>query len=104
MASGRLSTLDITSAATDTQLYAAPSGKTVSFNLCITNRTGAVVKIRIALTSSTTIHNDEYIAYDVSVYPNEVYERSGLVIKDGQFVYVRSSATGTNAVMYGYEE
>lgn len=105
MASGRLATIDITSAATDTQLYSCPSNKVASFSISLTNRNpGTTVLVRIALTSSTSIHNDEYIAYDVVIYPNEVYERSGLVLGQGQYVYVRSSVTLVNAVMYGYEE
>ena len=104
MASGRLATLDITNAATDTQLYAVPSNKTASFSVCVTNRGNAVAKIRLALTDTTSVGADEYIAYDVSVYPGEVYERSGIVLIQGQFVYIRSSVTSVNAVVYGYEE
>jgi hypothetical protein len=104
MASGRLAALDITSAATDTQLYAAPNNKTASFSVSITNRTATPVQVRLALTSSNSISNGEYVAYDVMVYGNEVYERSGFVLGQGQYVYVRSSATGVNAVVYGYEE
>lgn len=104
MASGRLATLDITNAATDTQLYAVPNNKTASFSVTMTNRSTSPVKVRIALTSSATIHNDEYVAYDVTVYGNEVYERSGFVLAQGQFVYVRSSAINVNAVAYGYED
>ena len=104
MATGRLASLDITNAATDTQLYAVPSSKVASFTLCMTNRTSSVIKVRIALTDTTSIGNDEYVAYDHSIYPNECYERSGFVLSQGQFVYVRASATGISAVVYGYEE
>ena len=72
--------------------------------MCATNRTGSPVTIRIAFTTSATITNDEFVAYEVYVYPNEVYERSGFVLTQGQFVYVRSSATGVNFVDWGYEE
>lgn len=104
MASGRLAALDITNAATDLQLYAVPSTKTASFTISITNRGASATKIRIALTDSTSVGNDEYIAYDINVYPNETYERSGLVLTQGQYVYVRSTLTSVTAVVYGYEE
>jgi hypothetical protein len=104
MASGKLSSLDITNAATDTLLYTVPNTKTASFSMCMVNRTSSPVQVRIALTTSSSISNDQYVAYDVTVYPLEVYERSGFVLTQGQFVYVRSSATGVNAVVYGYEE
>jgi hypothetical protein len=104
MASGRLATLDITNAATDTQLYAVPTNKVASFSVCLTNRTSSAVRVRIALTDATSVGNDEYISYDQLIYPYESYERSGLVLNQGQFIYVRSSAVGVSAVVYGYEE
>lgn len=107
MPSGKLAALDITSAATDTQLYQVPSGKTASFSVSIANRNSVStqpIKVRLALCSGTSIQNGDYVAYDVSVYPNEVYERSGLVLAAGQYLFVRSSATSVNAVVYGYEE
>jgi hypothetical protein len=105
MASGRLATVDITNAATDTQLYSCPNNKTASFSISIVNRSSSNnALIRVALTNSTTVTNDAYVAYDVILYPNEVYERSGFVLAQGQYVYVRSSTTSVNAVAYGYEE
>ena len=104
MASGRLASLDITNAATDTQLYAVPSAKTASFSITMVNRSASPVQVRIALTTSSSVSADSYIAYDYTIYPNESYERNGLVLTNGQFVYVRSSATSVNAVVYGYEE
>lgn len=104
MATGRLASIDITSAATDTQLYVCPSSKVASFTLSAVNRTASPVQIRVALTTSTSVSNDSYIAYDHTIYPNETYERSGLVLNQGQYVYVRSSATNVNFVAYGYEE
>ena len=104
MASGRLAALDITAPATDTQLYHVPASTVSSFSVSIVNRTANAVKVRLALTTNTTIALGEYVAYDVTVYPNEVYERSGFVLDAGKYVYVRSSATGVNAVIYGYEE
>ncbi len=104
MASGILASLDITSAATDLLLYSCPNNKTASFSISMVNRSASNVQVRIALTTSSTITADEYVAYDVTIYPLEVYERNGFVLAQGQFVYVRSSATSVNAVAYGYED
>ena len=105
MASGRLATVDITNAATDTQLYSCPNNKVASFSISIVNRSNSnTALIRVALTNGTSVTNDSYVAYDVALYPNEVYERSGFVMSQGQYVYVRSSTTSVNAVAYGYEE
>jgi|ERR1035441_10608915 hypothetical protein len=104
MATGKLASLDISNAATDTLFYTIPTNMTSSFSMCATNRTASPVTIRIAFTTTGTITADEYVAYEAYVYPNEVYERSGFVLTQGQFVYVRSSATGVNFVAWGYEE
>jgi hypothetical protein len=101
---GRLAALDITSPAFDTELYAVPSQKMASVSVSIVNRTANDVQIRLALTASTFIAPREYVAYDETIPGHEVYERSGLVLTAGQHVYVRSSATGVTAVVYGYEE
>ena len=104
MASGKLASLDITSAATDLLLYSCPNSKTASFSVIMVNRSASNVLVRIALTTSSSITADEYVAYDVTIYPGEVYERNGFVLSQGQFVYVRSSATSVNAVVCGYED
>lgn len=104
MASGKLASVDLTSAATDTLLYSCPSNITASFTISMVNRTSSPALVRIALTTSSTITADQYVAYDVTVYPLEVYERNGFVLAQGQYAYVRSSVTGVNAVAYGYEE
>ena len=104
MATGILATLDITSASTDLQLYAGVASKNSSLTVCLTNRTSSPVNVNIALTQATSVSNPTYIAYQQIIYPNESYERSGLVITTGQYVYVNSSATGVSAVAWGYEE
>lgn len=104
MASGKLAGIDITSPNTDTQLYAVPSAKTASVTVCMTNRTGATVKVRLALTSVTSVANTDYVAFDVSIPANETYERSGLVVTTGQYIYARANATGISAVVFGYED
>ena len=104
MATGRLATLDITNAATDTQLYTVPSSKVASFTLSLCNRNSTTVLVRVALTDSTSVGNDEYIVYDAPIYANETLRISGIVLNQGQFVYVRSNTTNVTAVAYGYEE
>ena len=104
MASGKLSGIDITSPNTDTQLYAVPPNKTSSVTVCLTNRTSSTIKIRLALTGVTSVANTDYIAFDCSIPANESYERSGLVLTAGQYIYTRANATGISAVVFGYED
>ena len=101
---GRLATNDFAAAATDYSIYTVPTGKVASFTVCMTNRTTNTVTVRIALTDTGTIGSDEFIAYEVPIYPGEVYERSGLVLNAGFSVFARASTTGVNVVIYGYEE
>lgn len=104
MPSGRLAHIDITTPATDISLYVVPANKTASLTVCLTNRNPNAVKIRLALTGQTTINSDEYIAYDHTIYPGESYERSGLVLKTNEYVYVRSDTPNVSAVAWGFEE
>lgn len=101
---GRLASTDITNAATNVQLYTPTSSKTGSVTVCFTNRNSSNAKVRLALTTSTSVTADAYLAYDVTVYPNENYERSGIVVGSGQYLYVRSDVISVNAVVFGYEE
>lgn len=104
MATGLLASLDITSALTNTLFYTVPSNLTASFSMCFTNRTSSVVEVRLAFTATGSVTNDEYVAYNVPVYPNEVYERSGFVLGQTQTVYVYSTTTGVNVVAWGWEQ
>jgi len=106
MATGKLAGMDLTSANTDEQLYAVPSSGIVStFAVSLANRnSGTSVHVRVALTNATSVANTDYICFDETIGPNEVYERSGLVLAYGQYCYVRSDTTGVTAVAYGYEE
>ncbi len=104
MASGRLAALDLTNANTDTLLYTVPASKTTSFSLILVNRSASIIKVRVALTTSNSISNSDYIAYDSTIYPNDQLERSGLVLATGQYVYVRTNTVGVNAMMWGFEE
>ena len=101
---GRLATNDIAAANTDYEIYTVPTGKVASFSICMVNRTSNTVTVQIALSDSNTISSDEYIAFNVQIYPGEVYERSGFVLGQGFSIFVRASTTGVNAVVYGYEE
>jgi hypothetical protein len=104
MPSGRLAKTDITTPATDIQLYAVPASKVASITVCMTNRTANNVKVRLALTGQTNINTDEYIAFDHVIYPGENYERSGIVLKAGEYVYVRSDTASVSCVVWGFEE
>lgn len=104
MASGRLAKENISSINTDIQVYQVPSSHVASFTISICNRGSSNAKIRIALTDAASIDLEEYVDFDTVVYPKETYQRSGVVLSSGQYVYVRSDQANISVNIYGFEE
>ena len=102
MATGRLGTADL-SATTNTTLYTCPSSTFAVVNVSICNRSGTAVTVRLAIASTATPGNAEYIEYGTTIPANSVLERTGLVLDAGKQLVVYSSATSVNAVAYGIE-
>jgi hypothetical protein len=102
MATGRLGVADL-SAATNTTLYTVPANTFSVVTLSVVNRSASAVTIRIAMSSSATPADSEYLEYDTSLSAKGVLERTGLVIDAGKLLVVRSSAASVNAVVYGIE-
>ena len=102
--SGKLAGLDLTVANTDQQLYVVPVSKVTSLTVCFANRNAQTVKVRLALTTTTSPANTDYIAYDIAVPANDSYERSGLALGAGQYVYVRSDTVGVSVAAWGFED
>jgi hypothetical protein len=67
------------------------------------NRGTGPANIRIAIASSATPADSEYVEYDVEIVAKGVLERTGLVLDAGKLIVVRSSATSVSAVAYGIE-
>jgi hypothetical protein len=69
----------------------------------VVNRGASAATIRIALASSATPTDAEWLEYDVSLSAKGVLERTGIVMDTGKLLVVRSSTTSVNAVVYGIE-
>ena len=69
----------------------------------ILNRGATAATIRLAVASSATPADSEYLEFDTSLSAKGVLERTGIVIDAGKLLVVRSSATSVNAVVYGIE-
>lgn len=102
MATGRLGTADL-SAATLTTVYTVPATTFTVATVSVVNRGAGAALIRIAMASSASPTDAEWLEYDVSLSPKGVLERTGIVMDTGKLLVVRSSATGVNAVVYGIE-
>ena len=103
MATGRLGTADL-SAVTLTTVYGPVDATTFSVvTVSVVNRSASAALIRIALASSASPTDAEWLEYDVSLSPKGVLERTGIVMDTGKILVVRSSAIGVGAVVYGIE-
>jgi hypothetical protein len=102
MATGRLGTADL-SAATLATVYTVPATTFTVATVSVVNRGAGAATIRIALASSATPTDAEWLEYDVSLSAKGVLERTGIVMDTGKLLVVRSSAVGVNVVVYGIE-
>ena len=102
MATGRLGVADL-SAATNTTLYTVPASTFSVVTVSVVNRGASSATIRIAIASSATPADSEYIEYDTSLSAKGVLERTGVVLDAGKLLVVRSNSASVNAVVYGIE-
>lgn len=102
MATGRLGIADL-AAATNTTLYTVPVDTFTVLTLSIVNRTASVITARVAIASTASPANGEFIEYDVQITANGVLERTGIVMDAGKLLVVRTSAANASAVCYGIE-
>jgi hypothetical protein len=102
MATGRLGVADL-AAATNTTLYTVPASTFSVVTISVCNRGASAAAVRIAVASSASPADSEYIEFDVSLAAKGVVERTGIVMDAGKLLVVRSSAVSVSAVVYGIE-
>ena len=102
MATGRLGVADL-AAATNTTLYTVPASTFAVVTVSVCNRGASPANIRIAVASTASPADSEYLEFDVQLSAKGVVERTGIVMDTGKLLVVRSSAVSVNAVVYGIE-
>lgn len=102
MATGRLGVADLTAAA-NTSVYTVPSSTFAVVTCSVVNRGTTAATIRMAIATSGTPANTEWIEFDTSLAAKGVLERTGLVMDAGKILVVYSSAVNVNVVVYGIE-
>ena len=103
MATGRLGANDL-AATTDTTVYTCPASTFAVVTVSLCNRNASSSRnIRVAVATSGTPSNAEYIEYDSELLAKGVLERTGIVLAATQRLVVYASATDISAVVYGIE-
>ena len=103
MATGRVATTQL-AGTTLTQIYQVPTGYYGIYNVSMTNATANPVSIRLAISSSTTPAASEYFEYGTTIVANGVFERTGIAIQAGYYIYAWASAgSAINVNAYGIE-
>lgn len=103
MATGRLGTANITTAATNTTVYTVPSNNFTMCTISVCNRGNSDAAIRIALAVDVTPTDDEWIEYNVDIGGHGVLERTGVLLSAGQKIIAWTSAPNVSVVVYGVE-
>ncbi len=102
MATGRLGAADV-SATTLTTVYTCPADTFTVATVSVCNRNASAITIRLAVATSSTPTNSEYIEYDSTIAANGVLERTGLVLDAAKLIVVRSSTANVSVVVMGIE-
>lgn len=102
MATGRLGTANL-AAATLTTVYTCPGTTFAVVTLAICNRSNSAITCRVALSTTTTPANDEWIEFDTEILPKGVLERTGLVMQAGLNIVAYSSTANVSCVAMGIE-
>lgn len=102
MASGVYGKSDLT-ATTWTEIVAPPATGVKVTTLNIVNRSDANRKVRVALSADTTVTDEEYIEYNVTLPANGVLERTGIVCSANNGIYVYADGASVSAVAYGMD-
>jgi hypothetical protein len=108
MATGRLGTQFLSTGtiiiSAGTPVYTVATGNYGVFNVSFTNQSPtASVNIRLAISTTTTPANSEYIEFLTAVPPNGVFERTGLVAQSGLNIMASSNGTAVSVNVYGIE-
>ena len=104
MASGILGQSAL-AATTNTTVYTVPASTHAVVNVSILNRSSSAAStVRLALSSSGSPGNGEWIEYDVSVPKSAVLERTAISLDAGKNIVAYASGSDVSISVYGIEQ
>lgn len=103
MASGKLGSAS-PSANTDTTVYTVPTSTVATINVSIVNRGSEAAIVNVAIASSGSPSNADFIEYGVTIPARGVLERTAIAASAAERVVVRSSTANISVRVHGFEE
>lgn len=93
------------SATTNTTIYTATGGGAVVSTIFACNRSASdTTKFRIAVATTGTPNNEDYIYYDLDIGPNDTFHATvGLTLAAGERIIVYADKTGMSFSAFGQE-
>ena len=89
---------------TNVSVYTVPANRRAAFTLSLCNRGTAQRVVRVALSTSASPANGDFIEYNATLPAYGVLERSGLVLGAGQILICWADGADVSAVVFGVEE
>lgn len=103
MATGRFGAYDL-SANTPQSLAQGETNRFTACSVSLCNRGNTPVKVSIAITTTPNIISlTDFIDKDVELFPNTVLERTGIAIRQGEYITVESDSPNVSATAWGVE-
>lgn len=90
---------------TNVTVYTVPSNVVFSTaTVVICNRSSSAVTVKMAVSTTDTPNNTDYVMYNVSIDPGQTLEQSCTVLSAGEKVVVNSSSADISIRVYGMEK
>lgn len=107
MASGILGQVSITGTSVQSVYGPSPAGKTATVNILCNNIANSAAKIYLATANTSYVSPpaNSYLEFQTTVGAYEIFERGGLVLGQGSYIYLWTTTPSPNlaVTITGYE-